>query len=452
MSQAGSLGINSSPIPPTLLETLTANDGSVATAVANNINVLGNNNANNGFATYTANAGAGVFNIYSYGTAEWIVNPVAGLGTHQTIQAAITTATSGDTIFITPGTYTENLTLKAGVNLTSFSGEQSLNGSGHVLVIGNATFSTAGSVNINDMQLQSNGSNIISVTGSVASILNIENCYLNVTASSGILFSSSSSSASVNIRQSTVDLTTTGISYFTHSSAGTLLIDYSRFTNSGASTTASTASAGAVLFFYSRFGSPLTTSGTNDFEAYYTRFVLNGNVTLLTLGGSGEQTIDTCTVETNGSGSLISISSTASVVNTVFDGSNAAIITGAGTLRFGGLSFFGSSSGINTTTQVPLVSSNDAVKVITPGAYPYTVLPQDAFIIVDSSAARTINLTASPPTGQRVTIKDNVGSAAANNITITPAAGNIDGAASYVINVNYGSVDLVYNGTQWNVR
>jgi hypothetical protein len=36
-----------------------------------------------------------------------------------TIGKAITTATSGTTIFIYPGTYTESLTLKAGVNLTS---------------------------------------------------------------------------------------------------------------------------------------------------------------------------------------------------------------------------------------------------------------------------------------------------------------------------------------------
>lgn len=91
------------------------------------------------------------------------------------------------------------------------------------------------------------------------------------------------------------------------------------------------------------------------------------------------------------------------------------------------------------------------VSVTVPGAYPYTTLATDYVIIVDTTSARTINLVASPVTGQTYRIKDNTGSAATNNITITPAAGNIDGAASFVINTNYGSVDLVYNGTQWNI-
>jgi len=91
------------------------------------------------------------------------------------------------------------------------------------------------------------------------------------------------------------------------------------------------------------------------------------------------------------------------------------------------------------------------VAVTAPGAYPYTTLANDYVIIVDTTSARTINLIASPVTGQTYRIKDNTGSAATNNITISPAAGNIDGAASFVINTNYGSVDVVYNGTQWNL-
>ena len=95
--------------------------------------------------------------------------------------------------------------------------------------------------------------------------------------------------------------------------------------------------------------------------------------------------------------------------------------------------------------------SGRVIKLTTPGAYPYTALTTDYMILVDTSAARTINLMASPTTGTQLVIKDNVGSAAANNITITPNAGNIDGAASASINTNYGSMTIVYNGTQWNI-
>ncbi len=95
--------------------------------------------------------------------------------------------------------------------------------------------------------------------------------------------------------------------------------------------------------------------------------------------------------------------------------------------------------------------SGRVVKITSPGAYPYLTLTTDYLILVDTASARTINLIASPVTGTTYRIKDNVGSAAANNITITPNAGNIDGAASYIMSTNYGSVDMVYNGTKWNV-
>jgi hypothetical protein len=52
--------------------------------------------------------------------------------------------------------------------------------------------------------------------------------------------------------------------------------------------------------------------------------------------------------------------------------------------------------------------------------------------------------------GQVFNIKDGLGLASvATPITVTPAAGTIDGAATATINAPYGSLTLVYNGTQW---
>lgn len=81
----------------------------------------------------------------------------------------------------------------------------------------------------------------------------------------------------------------------------------------------------------------------------------------------------------------------------------------------------------------------------------YTALATDDVLICNRAGTISVTLLASPETGRTFTIKDDRGTAAANNITITPAAGNIDGAATYVINTNYGSVTLIYNGTQWNI-
>lgn len=88
--------------------------------------------------------------------------------------------------------------------------------------------------------------------------------------------------------------------------------------------------------------------------------------------------------------------------------------------------------------------------VIAAGAV--TVTAADYMVIVNktSGAATTVNL----PAGVLNTIfiiKDGKGDAAANNITVTPAAGNIDGASTYVMNTNYAAIGLVYNGTQWNI-
>lgn len=64
-------------------------------------------------------------------------------------------------------------------------------------------------------------------------------------------------------------------------------------------------------------------------------------------------------------------------------------------------------------------------------------------------AATVVNLPASPATGQTITVDDCKGDANANNITVTPAAGNIDGAGTFVINTNYGSWTGYYTGTIW---
>lgn len=53
--------------------------------------------------------------------------------------------------------------------------------------------------------------------------------------------------------------------------------------------------------------------------------------------------------------------------------------------------------------------------------------------------------------GQMFCVVDGKGDAATNNITITPAAGNINGAATYVINGNRNGIIIAYNGTEWTI-
>lgn len=100
---------------------------------------------------------------------------------------------------------------------------------------------------------------------------------------------------------------------------------------------------------------------------------------------------------------------------------------------------------------ITLQASGLGVTIVFPAGYPYNVLNHDTFIMVDTSAGRTIILPLAPSTGEVHTIKDNTGSGAANNITIQGNGNNIDGAATSTIDTNYGAAYLIYNGTQWNV-
>lgn len=53
--------------------------------------------------------------------------------------------------------------------------------------------------------------------------------------------------------------------------------------------------------------------------------------------------------------------------------------------------------------------------------------------------------------GQVFYIKDGTGDSSTNPITITPAAGTIDDAATAVINTDYGALTLVWTGAKWEI-
>ncbi|TSC92837.1 MAG: hypothetical protein CEN89_419, partial [Candidatus Berkelbacteria bacterium Licking1014_7] len=86
-------------------------------------------------------------------------------------------------------------------------------------------------------------------------------------------------------------------------------------------------------------------------------------------------------------------------------------------------------------------------------AIDYTILASDYYIGVTSTAAAriiTLPAAATAAIGKVYIIKDESGGAATNNITIDGnAAETIDGAATKVINANYGSVQIITDGSNW---
>ncbi len=84
---------------------------------------------------------------------------------------------------------------------------------------------------------------------------------------------------------------------------------------------------------------------------------------------------------------------------------------------------------------------------------PYVVTATDYFLGVDTTAARTIQLPNAPTTGRVFVIKDATGTAAAFNISVTTVGGAvlIDAAATYTINTNYFSIQVLFDGTKYEV-
>jgi hypothetical protein len=88
------------------------------------------------------------------------------------------------------------------------------------------------------------------------------------------------------------------------------------------------------------------------------------------------------------------------------------------------------------------------------GASPYSALATDYYIsCVSSGGAITIKLPNAPTTNRLFIIKDNAGDASVNNISVTTVGGavTIDGQTTYTLAGNYGSINLLFNGTSYEV-
>lgn len=101
---------------------------------------------------------------------------------------------------------------------------------------------------------------------------------------------------------------------------------------------------------------------------------------------------------------------------------------------------------VNTATHT------DKVRVVIAAGAVTVSATTDYIVIVAKTvgAATIVNLPAGVA-GQQFIIKDGNFDANTNNITVTPATGNIDNNATYVINIAGGSITIVYSGTQWLV-
>lgn len=273
--------------------------------------------------------------------------------------AAAVSAGEPQTVFIQPGFYFEDIVLQPKINLSAFGSDSGLNdfntdAGGCVVIIGKLSTvdtSPTDNVTVYGIVLQSSSDYFLEVEGTSTICVNLVNCYLLNVSHTGIHFTNSNSSTEINILYcgGTIQASS-GISLFSHSSAGTLNINYSEITKPGPNVFNSTVSSGNLSINHSTLNFPITSSGTSAVEISHSSIDnSNNNATSLTLGGSGAHSVSHSTIN-SGSASAISISNTTTLDLCDINSSNTNAITGSGTVGLAGIVFTGSSSGVNTNT------------------------------------------------------------------------------------------------------
>lgn len=99
-------------------------------------------------------------------------------------------------------------------------------------------------------------------------------------------------------------------------------------------------------------------------------------------------------------------------------------------------------------------AGGEAYTNVTNAMSPYTVTATDYYLSVDSSAGPvTINLPDAPNSSRQFIIKDRLGQALTNNITIKSLSGvtTIDQQASYVFVDNFESLECLYYPSNYEV-
>lgn len=289
----------------------------------------------------TQGIAAHTFGICAINCSKFIVDPTAGSGTHTTVAAALAAASSGDTIFIRNGTYTENISLKAGVYLTSFGGNAYKANSANVTILGTVTANFTGIVACFGMRFKTNGAAAIAASGVGSSDLVFANC--TIQAEDATAITNSNSNCVITLRACEVGCAA-GQACF-NISAGFLTLKTSTVASNDST---ANSVAGAFQLYQSECTVTVVTSGTGVVLAFNSVFRNAQNSTCITTAGTGTSQCSNCDFNSGtaeclsiGAGTILQLMC-CSITTT-----NVNAVNGAGTLKYGYIVFGGASSTIN---------------------------------------------------------------------------------------------------------
>lgn len=213
-----------------------------------------------------------------------------------TVQAAINKAVSGTTIYIYPGTYTENLTLKAGVNIMSpikFG----------VYIVGNHIANNVGTVVAHNIVFNSNTGITLTITGS--GICNVQLISSSVYSTNGdaISWLNTNNSSKLYIEDGTVVVSTSGGTarafYSSATSAGSIIANRTTFRLNSTSNIC-LALNGAVSFTHTsdQVLGQIVVADTASYVGQLVALTSTG-AACLTTNSTGTSVLFACTLSTN---------------------------------------------------------------------------------------------------------------------------------------------------------
>ncbi len=116
----------------------------------------------------------------------------------------------------------------------------------------------------------------------------------------------------------------------------------------------------------------------------------------------------------------------------------------------------GTVSGTLTVTGLTTMSGGTKYQRVGSGAGNYVVLSSDYIVgktgITAGGDSVTLPSAVTAGNGRVYVIKDESGTAATNNITVSSASGNIDGVSTFVMTTNYQSITVHSDGTNWFIE
>ncbi len=141
------------------------------------------------------------------------------------------------------------------------------------------------------------------------------------------------------------------------------------------------------------------------------------------------------------------------------NGANGQVLIGGGTGPVWANITAGANIAVTNTANGITIAANTGADIVNYtvvnfAASPYSAIATDYYISADvTGGAITIRLPNAATLGRVFVIKDKVGLAATNNITVTTVGGavNIDGAVTFVMNTAYEAVQLIGNGVSYEV-